>query len=361
MAPLSALNVREVAMVQPSQPARRSRARSGVALGLAAAAVAAALTACGGTSNGLGSPDEPNLRVGLVDSVGAVPFEIGTSPNQHSFMDAGLTITVQKFDTQADELSALAGDKIDIAYGEYAQFLNAQSSLATTDNIRVVSEAYDAGTGTIGLITQAGFTLPNWGPSDGTHHPFDCNGPVTVAVPSKKGIEYLALASWLQSLGSPLPADCNAIQEIGNPAQIIAGVATGKYAAAAVQEPYVTAGEITAGLQMNQDLTTGNAAAVPVDGYFATKTFVSKFPKTTEIFSAVMAKLQASSGQRVVVETALRSAGAIDPKVISTMQLGTYPSVVLPAKLDIVLRLMSGAGTVSGVMDSAKLTNLTGS
>src|SRR5438270_971859 len=138
-------------MVQPSQPARRSRARSGVALGLAAAAVATAVTACGSTSNGLGSPDQPNLRVGLVDSVGAVPFEIGTSPNQHSFMDAGLTITVQKFDTQADELSALAADKIDVAYGEYAQFLNAQSSLAASGNIRVVSEAYDAGSGTIGL------------------------------------------------------------------------------------------------------------------------------------------------------------------------------------------------------------------
>jgi NitT/TauT family transport system substrate-binding protein len=345
-------------MVQPSQPARRSRVRSGVALGLAAAAVATAVTACGGGSNGLGSPDEPNLRVGLVDSVGAVPFEIGTSPTQHSFMDAGLTITVQKFDNQTDELNALTANKIDVAYGEYAQFLSAQSSLATSDNIRVISEAYDAGTGTIGLLTQTGYTLPNWGPSDGTHHPFDCNGSVSIVVPSRKGIEYLALTSWFQSLGSPLPTDCNAIREEGNPTQIIQGIASGKYAAAAVQEPYVTAGEINAGLQMNQDLTTGNAAAVPVDGYFATKTFVTKFPKTTAIFSAVMAKLQASTGQRVVVETALRAAGTVDPKIISTMQLGTYPSVVLPAKLDIVLRLMGDAGTISGAVDGTKLTDL---
>jgi NitT/TauT family transport system substrate-binding protein len=345
-------------MVQPSQPVRRSRVRSGVALGLAAAAVATAVTACGSSANGLGSPDQPNLRVGLVDSVGAVPFEIGTSPNQHSFMDAGLTITVQKFDTQSDELSALAAGKIDIAYGEYAQFLNAQSSLATSDNIRVVSEAYDAGAGTIGLLTRTGYTLPNWGPSDGTHHPFDCNGPVSIAVPSKKGIEYLALTSWLQSLGTPLPAQCNAIKENSNTAQILQGVASGTYSAAAVQEPYVTTGEITAGLQMSQDLTTGNAAAVPVDGYFATKDFVTQYPKTTEIFAAVMAKLQASTGQRVVVETALRAAGTISPKVISTMQLGTYPSVVLPAKLDIVLRLMSDAGTISGAMNGTKLTDL---
>ena len=348
-------------MVQPSQPARRSRARSGVALGLAVAAVVAAATACSSGSDGLGSPDEPNLRVGLVDSVGAVPFEIGTLPNQHSFMDAGLTITVQKFDTQADELSALAGDKIDIAYGEYAQFLNSGSHLADTDNIRIVSEGYDAGAGTIGLLTQTGYQLPNWGPNDGTHHAFDCNGPVTIVVPSKKGTEYLALASWLGSLGTPVQPNCNAIQENSNPTQIIGGVRAGTYTAAAVQEPYVTAGEITAGLQMTQDLTTGNAQAVPVDGYFATKDFVTKYPRTTAIFAAVMAKLQATSSQRVVVESALHSAGTIDAKVISTMQLGTYPAVVLPAKLDIVLRLMSDAGTINGLLNSAKLTDLNAS
>ncbi len=345
-------------MYQPSQPARRSRARSGTALGLAVAVLAATATACGGGSSGLGSPDQPNLRVGLIDSIGAVPFEIGTSPNQHSFMDAGLTITVQKFTNQSDELTALASGKIDIAYGEYAQFLNSSSQLAVNDGIRVVSEGYDAGTGTIGLMTKSGYTLPSWGPSNDTHHPFDCNGSVTIAVPSKKGIEYLALASWFSSLGSPLPTSCDAIREDGNPGQTIAGVASGKYTAAAMQEPFVTAGQITAGLQMTQDLTTGNASAVPVDGYFATKDFVTRYPRTTAIFNAVMAKLQAFSSQRVIVETALRNAGTVDPRVVSTMQLGSYPSVVLPAKLDIVLRLMNGAGTISGMMDAAKLTSL---
>ena len=59
-----------------------------------------------------------------------------------------------------------------------------------------------------------------------------------------------------------------------------------------------------------------------------------------------------------VVCDEIRDAGTIDPKVISTMQLGTYPSVILPAKLDIVLRLMGDAGTISGAVDGTKLTNL---
>jgi ABC-type nitrate/sulfonate/bicarbonate transport system substrate-binding protein len=318
--------------------------------------VAVTATACSGSSSGLGTPDQSTVRVGLIASVGAVPFQIGITKDNHSFMDAGLTIAVQTFDTQADELAALAANKIDIAYGEYAQFLNSHSNLADSDDIRVVSEGYDAGSGTIGLLTKAGRTLPSWGTNNQT---FDCNGSTTIAVPSKEGTEYLAMASWFQSLGTPLPTSCNAIHEIPNPTQAIAAVASGQVTAAAVQEPYVTAGQIDAGLQVAQDLATGNAQAVPVDGYFATKTFTGKYPKTTAIFAAVMSKLQAVSGQRVVVETALRSTGQLDTKVVASMQLGTYPSVVLPAKLDIVLRLMSGAGTVSGALDSAKLTNLT--
>ncbi|HEU5429129.1 MAG TPA: ABC transporter substrate-binding protein [Actinocrinis sp.] len=343
-------------MFQPSQPARRSRTRSGIALGLAAAVLAAGASACSGSSSGLGSPDQPNLRVGLVDSIGAVPFQIGSSTSTHAFMDSGLTITVQKFESQQEELAALASDKIDIAYGEYAQFLNGASTLATSGNIRVVSEAYDASTGTIALLKRRGFTLPNWGAGAG--NAFNCNGSVSIVVPSKQGTEYLALAAWFQSLGSPLPTNCPAIVANPNPTQAIGAVASGQVTATVLQEPYVTAAQISGGLQLDQDLATGNASAVPVDGYFATKTFVTKYPHTTAIFAADMAKLQASSGQRVVVETALRSAGGIDSRVIAAMQLGTYPSVVLPAKLDIVLRLMSNAGTVNGLLDSGKLTNL---
>ncbi len=339
----------------PTKPARRSRVRTGIALGLAAAATAAAATACGGGSAGLGSPDQSNVRVGVVESLGAVPFNIGISQGSHAFVDAGLTIAVQNYTSAAEELSALASGKIDIAFGQYAEFLDSQSQLAATDNLRVVSEGYDAGAGTIGLMTRSGYSLPAWGPNN----PFNCDGSDTIVVPNAKSTEYLALASWFQSLGSPLPTNCPAIHVQADPTKAIAAVAGGQSIGAVLQEPYVTAGQVSAALQETQDLATGNAAAVPVDGYFATKSFVDKYPHTTQIFAAVMAKLQASSGQRVVIEHALLASGQTDKRVISAMQLGTYPTVVLPAKLDIVLRLMNNAGTVSGMLDSAKLTDLT--
>jgi NitT/TauT family transport system substrate-binding protein len=356
MAPPSqmAQNVREVAMSQPSQSARRTRRRAGLALAAAAALASTALAGCSGSSSGLGSPDQSTIRVGMINSIGAVPFQIGDSKDDHAFMDAGLTVIVQTYDTEQDELAALTANKIDIAFGQYAEFLYSKSSLANNDDIRVVSEGYDAGSGTIGLLTTAGRTLPNWGPGN----TFNCDGGTHIAVPDTIGTEYLALASWFQSLGVPLPSACAAIVRIPDPKTAIGAVAGGQVAAAVLQEPYVTAGQVTAGLQVAQDLATGNAAAVPVDGYFATKTFTQKYPRTTAIFAAVMTKLQSTTGHRVVIETALRATNLLDTRVIASMQLGTYPSVVLPAKLDIVLRLMSGAGTVSGQLDSAKLTDL---
>src|SRR5437016_5609211 len=240
-------------MSHPRQPARRRRLLSGLALGLAVAATAATATACSGGSSGLGSPDTTTLRVGVVDSLGVVPFEIGISASYHSFSDAGLAITEQKFASEDDEMAALAQSKIDIAYGEYSQFLS------------------------------GGDDAPNLKFPDAT--------------------------------------------------TLIGAVARGQVSAAALQEPYVTAGEIDANLRVAIDLGTGNAADVPVDGYFATSSFVTKFPHTTAIFASVMAKLQAVGGQRIAVETALKTQAGNDPLVTATMQLGSYPTVVLPAKL----------------------------
>lgn len=348
-------------MSHPRQPARRRRLLPGLALGLAVATAAATATACSGGSSGLGSPDTTTLRVGVVDSLGVVPFEIGISASYHSFSDAGLAITEQKFANEGDEMSALAQNKIDIAYGEYSQFLSggtdaANLNLAAQNGIRVVSEAYDAAPDTLALLVRKGGSLPSLPQKD------FCKGSYTIGVTSFYGTEYLALSNWLQSQSTPVALNsCAAIQQFPDATTLIGAVARGQVSAAALQEPYVTAGEINAGLRVAVDLASGNAADVPVDGYFATTSFVTKYPHTTAIFASVMAKLQSVGGQRIAVETALGTQAGNDPLVTAAMQLGTYPTVVLPAKLQIVNQLMNAAGTINGPLNIATLTNLTSS
>jgi ABC-type nitrate/sulfonate/bicarbonate transport system substrate-binding protein len=346
-------------MSHPRQPARRRRLLSGLALGVAVATTAVTAAACGGGSSGLGSPDITTLRVGVVDSVGVVPFEIGISTTYHSFSDAGLAITEQKFASQTDEIAALAANKIDIAYGEYSQFLSGGANgtnLAGQNGIRIVSEAYDAAPGTIALVVRRGGTAPSLPlPANRDF----CKGNYTIGVTSYYSTEYLALANWLQSQSTPVAfKECASIVALGDPTTAIKAVASGQLTAAALQEPYVTGGEIDASLRVAADLASGNAAGVPVDGYFATTAFVTKYPRTTAIFAAVMAKLQQTGGQRIAVEAALGTQTGNDPLVTATMQMGTYPTVVLPAKLQIVNGLMNSAGTINGPLNIATLTDL---
>jgi NitT/TauT family transport system substrate-binding protein len=348
-------------MSHPRQPARRRRRFvSGLALGLVAAATAAELAACNGNSSGLGSPDITTLRVGVVDSVGAVPFEMGISPEYHSFSDAGLAITEQKFASEKDELTALAQGKVDVAYGEYAQFLSGGDSgpnLAMQNGIRIVSGAYDAGQGMLDLLVRPGGSAPTLPVAANRNF---CTGPYTIGVTSYYSSEYLALSNWLESQRTPIAfKGCSAIRALGDSTAVINAVASGQVSAGALQEPYATTGQLNANLRVAADLASGNASSMPVDGYFATTNFVNRYPRTTAIFAAVMAKLQTTAAQRTAVESQLSSEAGNDPLVTSTMRIGTYPTVVLAAKMQIVNQLMNSAGTINGPLDIAMLTDLT--
>jgi ABC-type nitrate/sulfonate/bicarbonate transport system substrate-binding protein len=135
----------------------------------------------------------------------------------------------------------------------------------------------------------------------------------------------------------------------------LAMLKAGAVSAIVLQEPTVTAALEQANLREVVDLASGSAAGMPLEGYFAASTFTDKYPKTTQIFSSVMSGLQALAQRRVVVESALAKQAGADTKVLVSMHLGTYPTEVLTTKLDIVVRLLDGAGITGGMLDSAKL------
>jgi NitT/TauT family transport system substrate-binding protein len=219
----------------------------------------------------------------------------------------------------------------------------------------VISEAYDAAPNTIALL------VPKGAPEPAPATALQACKSVSVAVTSKFSPEFLALSSWLNSRRTPIDINCIGVKEIANPIEAIAAVKAHTVAAAVLQEPYVTTAEVDDGLSVAEDMASGDASQMPLDGYFATRDFTVRFPKTTRIFGAVMAKLQAAAGQRAGLEGMLNSQTGADPLITSTMQIGTFPSVVLGAKLDIVIRLMDNAGTLSGTLTGLTLAQLSGS
>lgn len=352
-------------MSHPRRAARRPRPLTGISLGLATLLAAAGIAACGG--GGSGSPDLSNVTVGMVPgSVGAVPFLFGNSSAEHAFSSAGLTITVQNFTSESAENAALQSGKIDIAYGEYAEFLSGDgNTLAASGDVRVVDNAFNAGTDSIALVVRDGEGGPALtGSAAGTGY---CNDGYTIAVPGAYSDDYLALATWLDAQATPAPmpaqlSSCPAIVDVGSEAAALTAVASGQVAAAALQEPYVTTGEVQQGLQVADDLTAGAATAMPLDGFFASSSFTAKYPNTSTIFGSVMAQLQGKCAQRYVVEQALDAAGATPTQqsIYATMDLGEYPTSVMVSSLSTVVQLMSAAGLLGGEVNIDTLTQFTG-
>jgi hypothetical protein len=77
-----------------------------------------------------------------------------------------------------------------------------------------------------------------------------------------------------------------------------------------------------------------------------------------------MTKLQLLGTSRTVIEAAILSAQTTPSPAyadtIATMQLGTYPTTTIPAKISIVGQLMDDAGTISSPLDITGIVNSAG-
>ena len=350
---------------------RRPGALRALTAGAALILTAASLSACSSSgADALPAPDQANIKVGVIsDSIGDIPFLIGvadgTATGNGAFRKAGLNVSVQPFGSEADEISALNNGSIDIAYGEYGQFLAFDDPLAKAGHLQVLADAYDAGPGSMELMVRPGASNPN------LTAVFDQikNGP-QIAVPSDTGPEYISLADYFNSLKMPISSVVGQGQEgTGNrdiqvesdPTKLMQGVADGQYAAGVLQEPYATMAEEQYGLIPAADLSSGDSAGVPLDGFFANSTFLDKFPKTAEVFNAVFSKLQAIGASRVAIEQAIL-AGTTNPSTavkeyVATMQLGSFPTSTVPEKISIVSELMYNGGTISTPLDISALVN----
>ena len=373
-------------MPHPSQAQRttvqraegqRTRARSGrvrpglrtLSLGAALVLSAATVSACSGSSDAsLPTPDQPDITVGVTTSLGDVPFLMGmattNTPGAGSFTKAGLSVTVQTFPTETAEMAALSNGSIDIAYGEYGQFFASNDPLASSGQLKILSAGYDATAGSIMMLVPRGSATPDYTAIQ------DGSPGASIAVPSATGPEYLALAAYLNSIGSPISSNIGMggsggqnddIKIIADPTVEITAAVTHQVSAIVLQEPYATQAQEQDGLVPEVDLASGDSTAVPLDGYFASSTFIQKHPTTAEDFTAVMTQLQALGTSRTVIEAALRAAQTTPSHAysdsIATMQLGTYPTTTIPAKISIVGQLMDDAGTISSPLDVTTIVN----
>jgi NitT/TauT family transport system substrate-binding protein len=332
------------------------------AYGGALALVGGLTSAC---SSGGGSLEKPNLNVGVVSGIGAATFELGVS--QKVFDQSGLSLNVTDYSTDAAAEAALQKGQIDIAFGDYSEFLNVGASPVAT-SVQVVGEGYDAGENTIGLVASSGSSLKNASLSGtGGVAAQMSSGSVSVDVPDLASPEYLALSNWAISEQNPLSLTAQKVNSAGNNADgpttattMINAVVSGSVATAVLQEPYLTEAIETGKVTELANLDSGNAENMPVSGYFALRDTAQKNPNTIAAFESALAEAQALGNSRVAVEQAL-TAAKVPAQVASTTEIGNYPTNIVAANLTNVLSLMGSANLQTSSLDAAALTGGTDS
>ena len=340
---------------RPARPARSWRRTLG-ALGGTLALVAAA-SAC---SSGSGSLEKPDLNVGVVAGIGAATFQAGVQ--QGDFTQNGLTLNVEPFPTDAAAEQALQKGEIDVAFGDYSEFLDVATSTVATQ-LQVVGEGYNAGENTIGLVTASGSSLENTTltGSDGVAEQI-ANGSLSVDVPDMTSPEYLALANWAITEQQPLsPTSQRVVSSANGQASaaaattMINAVVAGSANAAVLQEPFLTEALETGKVAELANLDSGNAENMPISGYFALSSTVQKDPNTIGAFQAALAEAQSLGTSRVEVEGAL-TAEKVTHAVAATTAIGNYPTEIVSATLTNVLSLMSSAGLATSGLTAGSLT-----
>ena len=330
----------------------RGRRRTLGALG-GALALVGLVSAC---SSGSGSLEKPDLNVGVVSGIGAATFQLGVS--QGDFSHNGLTVNVTPYATDAAAEAALQKGTIDVAFGDYSEFLSSGSA----SSLQVVGEGYNAGDDTIGLVTATGSALTH-DSLTGTNGVAQqiANGGLSVDVPDRTSPEFLALANWAITEQNPLNLSSSRINAASNGADgpttastMTKAVASGAANTAVMSEPYLTEAIESGAVTELADLDSGNALNMPVSGYFALRSTAQKDPNTVAAFQAALAEAQTLGGSRVEVEGALVAA-KISHEVAATTAIGNYPTTIVAANLSNVLALMGFANLPGSQLNAATL------
>jgi NitT/TauT family transport system substrate-binding protein len=311
--------------------------------------------------------EKSNLKVGVVGGLGAATISLGVQ--QNIFSRAGLTVSLQTEPSDAQAEKDLQSGAIDVAFGDYSEFLDTSAKPSVAGQIQVIGEGYDAGENTIGLVAAKGSGLRNdplTGGSGSLSYRI-ANAQSSVDVPTTDSPEYVALANWAIGEQNPLGLNLTTIHGIqtltppldgaATAAAMEKDVTTGARDTAVLQEPYLTQALETGNVIELANLDTGNADNMPIAGYFALTSMTQKDPNTIAAFQGALSDAQALGSSRVGVESALTSAGMpLTHEVAATTAIGNYPAGLVAANISNALTLMGAADIQTTNLSATSLT-----
>lgn len=321
------------------------RARLGTLKLVAVAGVFTTLiSACGGsstsgdtTSSGL---EKKSITVAALPIVDTVGFFI--AQQKGFFEQEGLNITVKPVVQSAAAISAMLSGSADIiAGGNYVSFFEGEAN--GVFKIRVLVDGTSCGRHTFSVLAL---------PKSGIRRPADLVGK-TIAVNIPNNIQSLMLNALLSADN----VDASKVTYVPVPfPQMAAALQAGRVDAISTVEPFLTGAEKQLGAGDVANQCIGALSGMPLSGYFATQSWVQKYPHTARAFQRALEKGQElADSNRALVEKVLPTYSKVTPKVAALISLNDFPMSLDATRLQRVANLMLAGKLLTKPLNVAPL------
>jgi ABC-type nitrate/sulfonate/bicarbonate transport system substrate-binding protein len=132
------------------------------------------------------------------------------------------------------------------------------------------------------------------------------------------------------------------------PAQdLVTALRTHRVDAILVTEPQIFQAESVIGARTILDACSGETVNLPLDGYFAPRSFAEKNQSALQVFRSVMTRAQANAVQPAPLQAVLRHYAGMSRQTASLITVGQYPTALKVTSLQRVADLMSFYGALT--------------
>lgn len=300
-----------------------------------------------GSSSAAGPTGSGTVTVAAAPGVADAPLYIAIKNGL--FRQVGINVHVVAASSVSAEVSALKAGKVDVAFGDYADFFYAQQ-LKPSPDLNIVANGYDAAPGVMQVLTlpHSNITSPAGlaGKTIGTARPQE------MLYSTKKPYSEETAATWSVLSSDNVEPTSIRWQTMPTSGSLVTALQNHQVDAILATEPTIYAAESQLGAIPVLDACTGATANLPLDGYFSDATYAKKNAINLAAFRAALLKAQGDASMASSVQSALQHYAGMQVETASLVTLGTYPTSLQTPDLQRVANIMFNfnaepAGTAS--------------
>lgn len=322
---------------------RAGRVSLAAVSGLAVAVLAAACTSSGssGTATATAHLEKTSITVGalpVVDTAG-----LFLAQQNGYFQQAGLNVTITHITATPLAIPDLQKGTVDVVAGaNYVSFF--KQDVTNNLGLKVIADGQSCADDTFEVLSM---------PGSGVNSARNLAGK-TIAVNTQNNIQTLLTDIALETSGVN-PASVKYVT-IPFP-KMGAALKSHKVDAISAVEPFITENELGFGAQPVMSTCTGPTANFAISGYFATSTFLQKYPNTARAFARALDRGQAlaDSSRSDVEEIMPHYIAGLNPNQAAVVNLGNFPTSIDETHLQRVASAMVSGHLVPGNFSVAPL------